>query len=79
MPFYLNGDVAHCPECQSGDLRDLSQDEDYPHVHLACLDCRHRWWAALRQETLAICGGCGAYGVLGQPHFRNGEECGEFV
>jgi hypothetical protein len=28
---------------------------------------------------IAICGGCGAYGRLGEFHVRNGEECGEFV
>lgn len=30
-------------------------------------------------DDLATCGGCGAYGILGRTHVRNGEECGEFV
>jgi hypothetical protein len=28
---------------------------------------------------IGICGGCGAYGKVGESHIRDGEECGQFA
>ncbi len=45
-----------------------------------CEECDYEWE---KTHDIAICGGCGAYGALGDVHNRrvSGEwtECGEFV
>lgn len=64
-----------CPSCGS-----------YSHFHInscLCEECFPITENFHRDEeedyNLATCGGCGAYGKLGNTHSRKGKECGQFV